>query len=106
MAREAPTKQSVEATLWAAADRLRGNMDAAEYKHVAFGLIFLKYISDRFVERRAQVLADPDTRADLRAELAEDRDSYTEDNVFWVPERARWDFLKANATFSASRTAS
>jgi type I restriction enzyme M protein len=97
-AREASSKQSVEATLWAAADKLRGNMDAAEYKHVALGLIFLKYISDRFAERRAQVLADPDTPADLRAELAEDRDSYTEENVFWVPERARWDFLKANAT--------
>jgi type I restriction enzyme M protein len=97
-AREAPSKQLVETTLWAAADKLRGNMDAAEYKHVALGLIFLKYISDRFAERRAQVLADPDTPADLRAELAEDRDSYTEENVFWVPERARWDFLKANAT--------
>ena len=97
-AREAPSKQSVEATLWAAADKLRGNMDAAEYKHVALGLIFLKYISDRFAERRAQVLADPDTPEDLRRELAEDRDSYTEENVFWVPERARWDFLKANAT--------
>ena len=84
--------------LWAAADKLRGNMDAAEYKHVALGLIFLKYISDRFAERRAQVLADPDTPEALRAELAEDRDSYTEENVFWVPERARWDFLKANAT--------
>ena len=97
-AREASSKQSVETTLWAAADKLRGNMDAAEYKHVALGLIFLKYISDRFAERRAQVLADPHTPADLRAELAEDRDSYTEENVFWVPERARWDFLKANAT--------
>ncbi len=96
--RETPVKQSVEAMLWAAADKLRGNMDAAEYKHVALGLIFLKYISDRFAGRRAQVLADPDTPANLRAELAEDRDSYTEENVFWVPERARWDFLKANAT--------
>jgi type I restriction-modification system DNA methylase subunit len=50
--REAAPKQSFEATLWAAADKLRGNMDAAEYKHVALGLIFLKYISDRFEERR------------------------------------------------------
>ena len=50
-------------TLWAAADKLRGNMDAAEYKHVALGLIFLKYISDRFEERRAQALADPEEAA-------------------------------------------
>lgn len=87
-----------EATLWAAADKLRGNMDAAEYKHVALGLIFLKYISDRFEERRAEILAEPDVPADLAEELAEDRDAYTAESVFWVPGNARWDFLKANAT--------
>lgn len=81
------------ATLWASADKLRGNMDAAEYKHVALGLIFLKYISDRFEERRAQALADPE-----EAGLVDERDLYVGDNVFWVPEKARWDFLKANAT--------
>ena len=64
-------------------------MDAAEYKHVALGLIFLKYISDRFEERRAEALADPEA-----ADLAEDRDLYIGENVFWVPEKARWDFLK------------
>jgi type I restriction enzyme M protein len=96
--REPLTRQSMEATLWAAADKLRGNMDAAEYKHVALGLIFLKYISDRFTERHAEILADMETPDYLRAELAEERDSYTEENVFWVPERARWDFIKANAT--------
>ncbi|WP_236019796.1 type I restriction-modification system subunit M [Sabulicella rubraurantiaca] len=84
--------------MWAAADKLRGNMDAAEYKHVALGLIFLKYISDRFEERRAEILTDPDSPDDLRQELAEERDAYTAENVFWVPEKARWDFLKANAT--------
>src|SRR5260370_34163479 len=68
-------------------------MDAAEYKHVALGLIFLKYISDRFQERRAQALADPEEAA-----LVDERDLYIGDSVFWVPERARWDFLKANAT--------
>jgi type I restriction enzyme M protein len=68
-------------------------MDAAEYKHVALGLIFLKYISDRFEERRAQALADPE-----ETELVEERDLYIGDNVFWVPEKARWDFLKASAT--------
>ena len=80
-------------TLWAAADKLRGNLDAAEYKHVALGLIFLKYISDRFDERRAQALADPEEQ-----DLADERDLYLGDNVFWVPEQARWGFLKDNAT--------
>jgi type I restriction enzyme M protein len=82
-----------ETTLWAAADKLRGNMDASEYKHVALGLIFLKYISDRFEERRAEALADPEEVA-----LVDERDLYVGDNVFWVPAQARWDFLKAHAT--------
>jgi type I restriction enzyme M protein len=82
-----------EATLWAAADKLRGNTDAAEYKHVALGLIFLKYISDRFEERRAKALADQDER-----DLVDERDLYVADNVFWAPARARWDFLKSHAT--------
>jgi type I restriction enzyme M protein len=77
---------------------LRGNMDAAEYKHVALGLIFLKYISDRFEERRAQAFADPDNPPDLANELAEDRDWYTAESVFWVPDKARWAFIKENAT--------
>jgi type I restriction enzyme M protein len=94
--REPAPKQSFEATLWAAADKLRGNMDAAEYKHVALGLIFLKYISDRFEERRAQAFAD--NPPDLAEEFAEDRDWYTSESVFWVPEKARWDFIKDNAT--------
>ncbi|MDI1328343.1 MAG: class I SAM-dependent DNA methyltransferase [Brevundimonas sp.] len=88
----------MQATLWAAADKLRGNMDAAEYKHVALGLIFLKYISDRFEERQAEILADPDTPDDLKTELAEDRDAYTAESVFWVPPTARWTYLKENAT--------
>ncbi|MDZ5448269.1 class I SAM-dependent DNA methyltransferase [Labrys sp. ZIDIC5] len=85
-----------ETTLWAAADKLRGNMDAAEYKHVALGLIFLKYISDRFEERRAKALADPE-----EVDLVDERDLYVGDTVFWVPENARWDYLKANATSTA-----
>lgn len=80
-------------TLWSAADKLRGNLDAAEYKHVALGLIFLKYISDRFEERRAKALADPEER-----DLADESDLYLGDNVFWVPEDARWSYLKDNAT--------
>jgi type I restriction enzyme M protein len=89
----AKPSSSFETTLWASADKLRGNMDAAEYKHVALGLIFLKYISDRFEERRAKALADKE-----EASLVDERDLYIGDNVFWVPEKARWDFLKANAT--------
>jgi type I restriction enzyme M protein len=89
--KEAKSGSDFRATLWAAADKLRGNMDAAEYKHVALGLIFLKYISDRFDERRAQALADPEER-----DLIDERDLYVGDNVFYVPDRARWSFLKAN----------
>ena len=84
---------SIETTLWAAADKLRGNMDAAEYKHVALGLIFLKYISDRFDARRKQALADDDER-----DLVDDRDLYLSEGIFYVPDRARWTFLRANAT--------
>ena len=80
-----------EAELWAMADALRGSMDAAEYKHVVLGLIFLKYISDAFEERHAAVLAE------WGEEAAEDRDEYTAENVFWVPPEARWAGLKAKA---------
>ena len=79
-----------EQKLWAAADKLRGHMDASEYKHVVLGLIFLKYISDAFEERHAELQkekhADP-----------EDRDEYAGANVFWVPKKARWHHLQANA---------
>jgi type I restriction enzyme M protein len=79
-----------EEKLWAAADKLRGHMDASEYKHVVLGLIFLKYISDAFEERHAELQkekhADP-----------EDRDEYAGANVFWVPKKARWPHLQANA---------
>jgi type I restriction enzyme M protein len=79
-----------EEKLWAAADKLRGHMDAAEYKHVVLGLVFLKYISDAFQERYEELkgdkLADP-----------EDRDEYTAENVFWVPKPARWAHLQGNA---------
>ena len=80
-----------EAELWAMADALRGSMDAAEYKHVVLGLIFLKYISDAFEERRAAVLAE------WGEEAAENRDEYTAENVFWVPPEARWAHLRAQA---------
>ena len=73
------------------ADALRGSMDAAEYKHVVLGLIFLKYISDAFEERHAAVLAE------FGEDAAEDRDEYTAENIFWVPTEARWTHLKAQA---------
>lgn len=79
-----------EETLWRAADKLRNNMDAAEYKHVVLGLIFLKYISDAFQERHEQIKTEPHSDP-------EDRDEYTGENVFWVHKEARWDFLQAKA---------
>ena len=84
-----------EAELWAMADALRGSMDAAEYKHVVLGLIFLKYISDAFEERHAAVLAE------WGGEAAEDRDEYIAENIFWVPPEARWAHLKARARQAA-----
>ena len=103
--KEAPAKD-FKAVLWASADKLRAQMDAAEYKHLVLGLIFLKYISDTFAEHRAKVLAmvsSPDfdfyigdDHADHQAAL-EDRDYYTQENVFWVPADARWESLRARA---------
>jgi type I restriction enzyme M protein len=97
----------IKKTLWATADKLRANMDAAEYKHLVLGLIFLKYVSDTFEARRQELTkrltdpkddyflddADPDA---IQAEL-EDRDYYREVNVFWVPEGSRWEALRAAA---------
>ncbi len=80
-----------EAELWAMADALRGSLDTAEYKHVVLGLVFLKYISDAFEERRTEVLAD------WGEEAAEDRDVYIAENIFWVPAEARWAHLEAEA---------
>ena len=78
-----------EAELWAMADALRGSMDAAEYKHVVLGLIFLKYISDAFEERYDQLTAEHAEGAD-----PEDPDEYRAENVFWVPPEARWEGLQ------------
>ena len=79
-----------EADLFKAADKLRGNMEPSDYKHVALGLIFLKYISDAFEARHKALLAED-------AQAAEDKDEYLADNVFWVPKEARWLHLQANA---------
>jgi type I restriction enzyme M protein len=83
-----------EAKLWLAADKLRNNMDAAEYKHVVLGLIFLKYISDSFEEHRAKLLAG---EGDYTGANPEDPDEYKAENVFWVPADARWSHLQASA---------
>ncbi|MGB9671251.1 MAG: type I restriction-modification system subunit M [Halothiobacillaceae bacterium] len=79
-----------EAELFKAADKLRGNMEPSDYKHVALGLIFLKYISDAFEAKHKALLAED-------ALAAEDKDEYLADNVFWVPKEARWSHLQANA---------
>ncbi|MYG47547.1 MAG: SAM-dependent DNA methyltransferase, partial [Synechococcus sp. SB0675_bin_6] len=102
-----PAPQDVKATLWAAADKLRNQMDAAEYKHLVLGLIFLKYISDAFDAQRHAILqkvSDPawedfylgDDPA-AHEEALEDRDYYREENVFWVPAAARWEQVRAGA---------
>ena len=83
-----------EAKLWLAADKLRNNMDAAEYKHVVLGLIFLKYISDTFEEHRTKLIAGV---GDYEGANPEDPDEYKAENVFWVPADARWPYLQANA---------
>src|SRR5437867_11806418 len=103
--RDTAANLGFEAKLWQAADALRNNMDAAEYKHVVLGLIFLKYISDAFEERHGWLLdqaADPDSDYYVREEraryqVAEDRDEYTAEHIFWVPPEARWSYLQASA---------
>ena len=83
-----------EAKLWLTADKLRNNMDAAEYKHVVLGLIFLKYISDSFEVQRTKLLAG---EGDYEGANPEDPDEYKAENVFWVPGEARWSHLRDNA---------
>jgi type I restriction enzyme M protein len=82
----------LEKKLWQAADKLRNNIDAAEYKHIVLGLIFLKYISDSFEEQRVKLSEKISEGAD-----PEDPDEYRADNVFWVPPESRWEYLQKNA---------
>jgi type I restriction enzyme M protein len=79
-----------EQKLWQAADKLRGHMDASEYKHVVLGLVFLKYISDAFEEKHSALLKE-------KGADAEDRDEYLAENIFWVPKQARWSFIQGKA---------
>jgi type I restriction enzyme M protein len=95
----------IKKALWSTADKLRANMDAAEYKHLVLGLIFVKYISDTFAARRSELerrFNDPSDEyyldePELIPEELEDRDYYTSVNVFWVPETARWETIRAAA---------
>ena len=86
--------KDLEKTLWAAADKMRSNMDAAEYKHVVLGLIFLKYISDAFNNLHELLLKG---EGEYEGADPEDADEYAAQNVFFVPEKARWDYLQARA---------
>ena len=103
--KQADASQSLEAALWDSANKLRSNMDAAEYKHVVLGLIFLKYVSDVFDVRRRQLAAlVEDESSDYympteaaRESILESRDEYTSEGVFWVPEGHRWDDLRKAA---------
>jgi type I restriction enzyme M protein len=97
--------QDFKNALWATANKLRGSVDPSDYKYPVLGLIFLKYVSEAFVARQGDLkaaFADPEhdlylKNANARAAALEERDYYTMENVFWVPERARWPFIQANA---------
>jgi len=86
----ASVKLGFENKLWSAADKLRGNIEESEYKHVILGLIFLKYVSDSFEERYDELVKEGEG-------FEEERDAYTEVNVFFVPKEARWSYIKNNA---------
>ena len=109
---EAEFLKELDKRLWTAADRLRSNLDAAVYKHVVLGLIFLKYVSDAFKERRTELEQQFRDRnhdyylgdESLIPEELEARDYYTEKNVFWVPALARWDFIQAHAKVAVGAT--
>lgn len=79
-----------EETLWKTADKLRGSMDASEYKHVVLGLIFLKYISDKFETKYNELVAEGEG-------FEEELDEYLSENIFWVPKEARWTYIRDNA---------
>src|SRR5690606_10580850 len=89
---KAIAEEPLEKQLWKTADKLRKNIDAAEYKHIVLGLIFLKYISDAFEELFAKLKAEEVNGAD-----PEDKDEYKAENVFFVPQDARWGYLQSKA---------
>ncbi|MER7133414.1 type I restriction-modification system subunit M [Streptosporangium saharense] len=96
----ASSAKEIRDILWKTADRLRGSLDAAQYKEFVLGLIFLKYVSDAFEERRTELakeLAEEGIAEERLEEFLEDRDEYAGHNVFWVPEEARWSWIAAHA---------
>jgi type I restriction enzyme M protein len=98
--KKAGIQKTLEQTLWDAADKLRGNQEPSEYKHVVLGLVFLKYISDRFLERRVAIeasLESDDISPERWPSFLEDRDEYMSHNVFWVPAAARWQTIQSQA---------
>ncbi len=103
--RSSKDEKPLESRLWDAADALRGNQEPSEYKHVVLGLVFLKYISDRFEARYQEIeaaLSDPQSDDYIpnearRQTFLEDRDEYRSHNVFWVPAESRWDSIQAKA---------
>lgn len=101
----------LEKKLWTSANKLLPSLDAAVYKHVVLGMIFLKYVSDSFETRKQQLIADftdpendyymsDDPNDEMILEELENRDFYTEQNVFWVPAAARWDYIRDNIRLS------
>lgn len=102
------TMKELKDTLWKAADKLRGSMDASQYKDVVLGLVFLKYVSDSFAERQAKIRAELESDPigydddDIEATV-EERDEYEGSGVFWVPATARWGYLAAHAKGTESR---
>ncbi|MGC0374314.1 type I restriction-modification system subunit M [Streptomyces sp. SAI-229] len=96
----ASTAKEIQDILWKAADKLRGSIDAAQYKEFVLGLIFLKYVSDAFEERRTELakeLAEDGISEEQIGDFLEDRDEYTGAHVFWVPETARWSWIATHA---------
>lgn len=94
------TTKELKDTLWKSADKLRGSMDASQYKDVILGIVFLKYVADAFDERRSQLRSELEDNGMTDEQIAmfiDDVDEYTGHGVFWVPEHARWDYLASNA---------
>ncbi|CAM8343521.1 N6 adenine-specific DNA methyltransferase, N-terminal domain containing protein [Candidatus Methylopumilus universalis] len=94
MAKKELKQEPIEKQLWKAAEKLRKNIDAAEYKHIVLGLIFLKYISDSFEEHYSKLKTG---LGDYTGSDPEDKDEYTAENIFFVPQNARWSMLQSNA---------
>ncbi|WP_150149573.1 type I restriction-modification system subunit M N-terminal domain-containing protein, partial [Enterobacter bugandensis] len=87
--KKAKAKKGFEDTLWDTANQLRGSVESSEYKHVVLSLVFLKFISDKFESHRKKMLADEEQKMFVDMEVF-----YQQDNIFYLPEEARWSFIK------------